>query len=294
MAGFQMDWSALLPDRYRLARELGRGGMATVWLASDRNRHRPVALKILRPQLAVALGTERFLREIELSSRLIHPRILPLLDSGLIAVPGSETLSLPWFTLPYIEGPSLRTRLSLEGRLPLADALQIACEVADALSYAHRQDVLHRDIKPANILLDGAHAVVSDFGIAKALTAASSPDDSSGGMAVGTPAYMSPEQAVGGHALDRRSDIYALGCVLYEMLAGEPPFTGTTAESVARRHISAPVPDIRVVRPDVTEAVATALKRAMSKAPRNRFRSAAHFGRALARVTIPVEIGQHS
>ena len=294
MAGFQMDWSALLPDRYRLERELGRGGMATVWLASDRNRHRPVALKILRPQLAIALGTERFLREIEFTSRLIHPRVLPLLDSGLIRVPGSETLSLPWFTLPYIEGSSLRTRLSLERRLPLTDALRIASEVAEALHYAHLQDVLHRDIKPANILLDGAHAVVADFGIAKALTAASSPDDSSGGLAVGTPAYMSPEQAVGGHSLDGRSDIYALGCVLYEMLAGEPPYTGATAESVARRHISAPVPDIRVLRPDVPGAVATAVKRAMAKAPRNRFRSAAQFGRALERITFPVEAAHHS
>jgi len=294
MAGKQMDWAGLLPDRYQLERELGRGGMATVWLAQDRNRHRPVALKVLRPQLAVALGTERFLREIELTSRLIHPGILPLLDSGLIPVPGSETLSLPWFTLPFIEGPSLRTRLSLERRLPLVDALQIACEVAEALHYAHLQDVLHRDIKPANILLDGAHAVVADFGIAKALTAASSPDDSSSGMAIGTPAYMSPEQAVGGQPLDGRSDIYALGCVLYEMLAGEPPYTGATAESVARRHISAPVPNIRVVRPEVPEAVAAAVKRAMSKAPRNRFRRAADFGRALERVTIPVEAGQHS
>jgi len=294
MDGTRMDWATLLPDRYRLERELGRGGMATVWLARDRNRQRPVALKILRPQLAIALGTERFLREIELTSRLIHPGILPLLDSGLLPVPGSETLSLPWFTLPYIEGSSLRARLSLEGRLPLLDALQIGCEVAEALNYAHLQGVLHRDIKPANILLDGARAVVADFGIAKALTDASSPDDSSGGMAIGTPAYMSPEQAAGGHPLDARSDIYALGCVLYEMLAGEPPYAGATAESVARRHISSPVPNIRVVRPDVPETVAAAVERAMSKAPRSRFRTAAQFGRALERATAPVEVGQHS
>ena len=291
MAWTQQDWTALLPERYQVERQLGRGGMATVWLASDRNRYRPVALKILRPQLAIALGTERFLREVEFTSRLIHQGILPLLDSGLIPVPGSETLRIPWFSMPYVEGPSLRTRLAERGRLPLAEALQIACEVADALQYAHLQDVLHRDIKPANILLDAGHAVVADFGIAKALTAASSPDDSSCGMAVGTPAYMSPEQAVGGHALDGRSDVYALGCVVYEMLAGQPPFTGATAECVARRHISAPVPDVSVVRPDVPAAVATALRRAMAKAPRNRFRSAARFGQALERIPHPIEIG---
>jgi serine/threonine protein kinase len=291
MAGTQQDWTRLVPERYQVERQLGRGGMATVWLARDLTLGRHVALKILRPQLAIALGTERFLREIEFTARLAHPRILPLLDSGLIPVPGSETLRLPWFTMPYVEGPSLRTRLAERGRLPLAEALQIAGEAAEALSYAHLHDVLHRDIKPANILLEGGHAVVADFGIAKALTAASSPDDSSGGMAVGTPAYMSPEQAAGGRALDGRSDIYALGCVLYEMLAGQPPFTGPTAECVARRHISAPVPDVSVVRPDVPAAVATALRRAMAKAPRNRFRSAAHFGRAIERIPHPIGIG---
>ncbi|TFG47779.1 MAG: serine/threonine protein kinase, partial [Gemmatimonadales bacterium] len=189
MAWTQIDWGALLPDRYRVEHQLGQGGMATVWLARDLTHDRSVALKILRPQLAVALGTERFLQEIEFTSRLTHPLILPLLDSGMIRVPGSDTLSLPWYTMPYVEGQSLRTRLSLEGRLPLADAVQIAREAAEALSYAHLQDVLHRDIKPENILLDDGHAVVADFGIAKAITTASSSDDSSGGMAVGTPTY---------------------------------------------------------------------------------------------------------
>jgi serine/threonine-protein kinase len=278
MASVLPDLGVALQDHYRLERELGHGGMAAVWLAQDLKHGRPVALKILRPEFAVTLGPERFLREIELTARLIHPHILSLLDSG--QAPDASGAYL-YYVMPYVEGQSLRDRLIREKKLPLADALQIASEVADALSYAHEHDVLHRDIKPENILLEGGHAVVADFGVAKALSAAANPNDSSGGMAVGTPAYMSPEQAAGGHALDGRSDVYALGCVLYEMLAGQPPFTGATAESVARQHLSARALPIRVLRPTVPEAIGEAIARALAKARADRFSSAKRFAEAL-------------
>jgi serine/threonine-protein kinase len=186
-----------------------------------------------------------------------------------------------YYVMPYVAGESLRARLEREKRLPLLDALEITREVAEALSFAHGQDVVHRDIKPENILLEGRHAMVADFGIAKAITTATSPNDSSGGMAVGTPYYMSPEQAAGWHSVDGRSDIYALGCVLYEMLAGEPPFSGGTRECVARRHLAAPVPDIRVVRPEVPVTVGAAIRRATAKAPADRFQTASEFAAAL-------------
>jgi serine/threonine-protein kinase len=268
MASVLPDLGVALQDHYRLDRELGHGGMATVWLAQDLKHGRPVALKILRPELAVTLGAELFLREIELTSRLTHPHILPLHDSGLIPSSDPEHLpGLPYYTMPYVEGESLRARLMREKQLPLDDALQIAGEVADALSYAHAHDVLHRDIKPENILLEGGHAVVADFGIAKALSAAANADDSSAGMAVGTPAYMSPEQASGGHALDGRSDLYSLGCVMYEMLAGQPPFTGATVQAVLARQAHERPPPLRVVRPDAPAAVERAIAAALAKRP---------------------------
>jgi eukaryotic-like serine/threonine-protein kinase len=266
---------AALVDRYTIERELGRGGMATVYLAVDLRHHRRVALKVLNPQLAAALGPERFLREIEFTARLTHPHILPLHDSG-------EAGGFLYYVMPFVEGESLRDRLTRESQLPLDEALQIAREVADALGYAHGHDVLHRDIKPGNILLESGHAVVADFGIAKALRAAATAEDSSASMAIGTPLYMSPEQAAAERALDGRSDVYALGCVLYEMLAGMPPFQGSTVQAIRARHAVDPVPSLRSVRPSVPAPVEAAIARALAKAPADRFRSATEFAGALA------------
>jgi serine/threonine-protein kinase len=252
---------AALGHRYRLERELGRGGMARVYLANDLRHDRPVALKVLKPELAHALGPERFLREVKITARLNHPHILPLLDSG-------EAQGFLYYVMPYVEGESLRDRLEHEKQLPLDDALLIAREVADALSYAHSHDVVHRDIKPENILLESGHAVVADFGIARAITAAGGEKLTETGLAIGTPAYMSPEQAAGETTLDGRSDLYSLGCVLYEMLAGEPPFTGPTVESIVRQHLAAEPPSITVIRPAVPGWVASALSRALAKTPR--------------------------
>ncbi|MDH3571239.1 MAG: serine/threonine protein kinase, partial [Gemmatimonadota bacterium] len=224
-----------LADRYTIERELGKGGMATVYLAEDVKHHRPVALKVLRPELAAALGPERFLREIEIAANLHHPHILPLYDSG-------EAEGFLYYVMPYVEGESLRDRLEREKQLAIDDALQVAREVADALSYAHAHGVIHRDIKPENILLESGHAVVADFGIARAVDAAGGARLTETGIAIGTPAYMSPEQAGGEKDLDGRSDLYSLGCVLYEMLAGQPPFTGPTVESLVHQHLSAEPP----------------------------------------------------
>ena len=204
-----------LADRYRLDRELGQGGMATVYLAHDLKHDRDVAIKVLRHDVSAALGPERFLAEITTTAHLQHPHILGLLDSG-------EAAGFLYYVMPFVEGESLRQRLTREKQLPLAEAVRIASEAASALDYAHRHGVIHRDIKPENILLEGAHAVVADFGIAKAINAAGGQTLTQTGMAVGTPQYMSPEQAAGETDLDGRSDLYALGCVLYEMLAGQP------------------------------------------------------------------------
>src|SRR2546430_687391 len=232
---------AALAGRYTIERELGRGGMATVYLAQDRKHHRQVAIKVLKPELAAALGPERFLREIDTAARLNHPHILPLHDSG-------EAEGFLFYIMPYVEGETLRNRLDGAGQLPLAEAVQITREVADALSYAHSHDVVHRDIKPENILLEAGHAVVSDFGIARAITAAGGEKLTGTGIAVGTPAYMSPEQAAASARVDERSDIYSLGCMLYEMLAGEPPFTGPSAESIVRQRLAAAPPRVSARR----------------------------------------------
>src|SRR5437867_10154880 len=207
---------AALVERYAIERELGQGGMAVVFLARDLKHRRPVAIKVLRPELAMALGAERFLGEIETVGAFAHPHILPLYDSG-------EAAGFLYYVMPYVEGESLRERLTREKQLPLEDALRIAGEVATALSYAHSRGVVHRDIKPENILLEAGQAVVSDFGIARAITAAAGENLTATGVAVGTPAYMSPEQASGQSRIDGRADIYALGCTLYEMLAGDAP-----------------------------------------------------------------------
>src|SRR5229473_2604463 len=215
--------------------------MATVYLAEDLKHHRQVALKLLRPELAAPLFSDRFLREVRITARLNHPHILPLLDSG-------EAHGFVYYTMPYVEGESLRGRLEREQQLPLDDAIQIAREVADALSYAHSHDFVHRDIKPENILLESGHAVVADFGIARAITAAAGERVTETGIAVGSPAYMSPEQSVGEQALDGRTDIYSLGCVLYEMLAGEPPHTAPSAQAIFAKRLQAPPPRLSTVR----------------------------------------------
>src|SRR5216110_2501686 len=275
---------AALADRYALERELGRGGMATVYLAQDLKHHRKVAIKVLRPELAAALGPERFLREINTAARLNHSHILPLHDSG-------EADEFLYYVMPYVEGATLRERLAREGQLPLAEALQIAREVADALSYAHNHDVVHRDIKPENILFQAGHAVVSDFGIARAITAAAAGTLTETGIAIGTPGYMSTEQAPESERLDGRSDIYSLGCMLYEMLAGEPPYTGANARSVIAKQLTDPVPSVRRLRDTIPPAIDGAVSKALAKAPADRFVTAAQFAEALTpSVTGPVRL----
>jgi len=259
---------------YQVLRELGHGGMATVYLAHDRKHDRQVAIKVLAPELALAVRTQRFLREIRIAAKLNHPHILPLLDSG-------EAAGRLYYVMPYVDGESLRDRLEREHRLPVADALQLAREVADALSYAHNHGVVHRDIKPGNILLSGGHAVVADFGIARALAAAEQRDVTETGVSLGTPAYMSPEQASDGGHVDGRSDLYSLGCVVYEMLAGESPFPGPSSQAVLARHLVDPVPSVRAVNPAVSEVVGAAVTRALAKRPAERFATAAEFAGAL-------------
>src|SRR5438093_1203335 len=222
--------------------------MATVYLAQDLKHRRLVAIKVLKPELAAALGPERFLREIETAARFNHPHILPLHDSG-------EAEGFLYYVMPYAEGESLRERLEREGQLPLDEALRIAREVASALSHAHSHDVVHRDIKPENILLSGGEAVVADFGIGRAIAAAARDTLTGTGIAIGTPGYMSPEQTTGGARLDGRSDIYSLACVLYEMLAGDPPYVASSAQAVAARQSMDPVPRLRTVREKVPAAV---------------------------------------
>ena len=263
-----------LAGRYTVERELGRGGMAIVFLARDRRHERLVALKTLRPELLPSVGPGRFLREIQIAARLQHPNILPLHDSG-------EAEGLLYYVMPYIEGESLRQRLDREGQLSIQDSLDIAHQVAQALSYAHSLGVVHRDIKPENILLSGEHALVADFGIARAITAAGGERLTETGLAVGTAAYMSPEQAAADPRVDGRSDIYSLGCVVYEMLAGQPPFTGPSAQAVVARHTLDPVPPLRTLRKTVSPGVEQTLLKALEKNPADRFRTASQFSDAL-------------
>jgi tRNA A-37 threonylcarbamoyl transferase component Bud32/tetratricopeptide (TPR) repeat protein len=259
-----------LADRYELDREIGSGGMAHVYHAYDRQHEREVAIKIMRPELSAAIGMERFLREIRIEARLQHPNILPLHDSG--AADG-----LLYYVMPFVDGESLRDRIKREKQLPVPEAIRIAREVADALDYAHQHNVVHRDIKPGNILLSGGHPLVADFGLARALSAADGESLTASGIAVGTAEYMSPEQASGESDVDGRSDIYALGCVLYEMLAGDPPFTGRTVQSVLARHRQDRVPPLRVVRPLVPRGVELAVERSLAKIPADRFATARAF-----------------
>ena len=269
---------AALADRYLIERELGRGGMATVYLARDLKHRRPVALKVLNPSVAASLGADRFLREIELAARLQHPHILTVFDSG-------EADGALWFTMPYVSGESLRDRLRRERQLPLADALQIATEAARALDFAHQHGIIHRDIKPENLLLttDGS-TVVADFGIARALGETGELTET--GMVVGTPAYMSPEQGAGERALDGRTDVYSLACVLYEMLAGEPPYTGLNPQALLAKRLSEPVPHLRTTR-EVPLSVERTITRALARLPADRYPSAGEFARALQATSEP-------
>jgi serine/threonine protein kinase len=267
-----------LHHRFRIERELGHGGMATVYLAHDLVHDQPVALKVVKPVLAAALGPDRFLREIRITGRLHHPNILPLLESGIAG-------DLPWYSMPFVEAESLRERLAQAGgRLAFAEVLGIGRQIAAALDYAHAAGVVHRDIKPANILLAGAHAWIADFGIARMAAGEGDSPITSGSLVVGTPYYMSPEQARGGGTLlDGRSDIYSFGCVLYEMLAGEPPFTGPTREAILARHAVDPVPPLTTVRPDAGRSTEAVLATALAKSPARRFATAAEAMAALER-----------
>ena len=265
--------SALL-SRYHLDRELGRGGMATVYLATDLRHDRRVALKVLHPELSSALGPDRFLREIKLAARLNHPHIIPLFDSG-------EAAGYLYYVMPVVEGETLRDRILREGRIPLDESLQIVRGIASALDYAHRQNIVHRDIKPENVMLQDGEAMVMDFGIAKALSAASNDTLTQTGMMVGTPAYVSPEQAAGDGVIDGRSDQYSLACVLYEMISGRKPFVGATAQATLSKRFSDPVPSLRSVHSETTEEVETALSPAMAKEAKDKFGTTMEFAKAL-------------
>ncbi|MGD2122958.1 MAG: serine/threonine-protein kinase [Gemmatimonadota bacterium] len=275
---------AALADRYRIEREIGRGGMATVFLARDLRHERQVAVKVLDPELAQGLGADRFLREIRTAANLTHPHILPVFDSG-------EAHGFLFYVMPYVKGESLRFRLDREGQLPVEEAVQITQEIADALAYAHEEGVIHRDVKPANIMLEAGHAVLADFGVARAVAEAKDERITRTGTSLGTPAYMSPEQATGERDLDGRSDQYALGCVFYEMLAGHPPFAGARAEAVVRQHLTVDPPPVTQVRTAVPTLVAGALTRALAKSPADRYRSASEFGAALGQAAMAAPTG---
>ncbi len=281
MPELQSRLQVALADRYRIEGEIGAGGMATVYLAQDLRHDRKVALKLLRPELSAVIGAERFLAEIKLTANLQHPHILPLFDSG-------EADGFLFYVMPFVEGESLRSRLTREKQLPVADAVRIATEVASALDYAHRHGVVHRDIKPENILIHDGRALVADFGIALAASKAGGNRMTETGMSLGTPHYMSPEQAMGEREITARSDVYALGVVLYEMLTGDPPFTGSTAQAIVARVLTESprpiLPQRHTIPPEVEAAVLTALE----KLPADRFGSAAEFAEALAgRGTVP-------
>jgi serine/threonine-protein kinase len=272
---------AALAGRYDVERELGTGGMATVYLARDLRHERHVAIKVLRPDLAAVIGAERFLREIKTIANLQHPHILGLIDSG-------EVNGAAYFVMPYVDGESLRGRLHREQQLPITDAVRIATEIAGALDYAHRHGVIHRDIKPENILLHDGRALVADFGIALAASKAGGARITETGMSLGTPTYMSPEQAMGEREITARSDVYALGCVTYEMLVGEPPFTGPTAQAIIAKVMTEKPASLRRQRERVPDTVEDAVLTALEKLPADRFATAAEFSAALVTPMRPI------
>ena len=265
-----------LSDRYEVRSEIGSGGMATIFRARDLKHERDVALKVFRPEVAELLGSERFFREIRIAAKLTHPHILPLHDSG-------QADGLLYYVMPLVEGESLRTRLAASRQLPVAEAVRIAGQVASALDYAHRQGIVHRDIKPENILLHEGQALVADFGIALAVHAAGAERLTQTGLFIGTPTYMSPEQATGDPTLDGRSDVYSLACVLHEMLCGKPPFTGPSAQAIVAQLLTERPPDVRACRENVPENVATAVRVALSKVPADRQHTAGEFAEDLVR-----------
>ena len=264
-----------LAGRYAVERELGQGGMATVYLATDERHGRQVAIKVLKPELASALGPDRFLREIRLAAGLQHPHILAVYDSG-------DADGLLYYVMPFVEGESLRDRLDREQQLPIHDAVILAREVADALAFAHSRGVVHRDIKPENILISGGHAVVADFGIARAVHAAGEEKLTQTGMSIGTPTYMSPEQAMGDESVDGRSDIYSLGCVIYEMLCGQPPFLGPNPMAILARHSMEAVPSLSIVRNTVPPELEDIVYQALAKVPADRYQTAKQLALALS------------
>ncbi len=277
-----------LQDRYRVERELGSGGMATVYVAEDLRHERKVAVKVLKPELSAILGAERFLNEIRVTAHLQHPHILPLYDSG-------SAEGLLYYVMPYIEGESLRDRLAREKQLPIEEAIEITRAVASALDYAHRHNVVHRDIKPENILVHEGQALVADFGIALAVSAAGGHRLTETGLSLGTPHYMSPEQATGDRQLDGRSDIYSLGCVAYEMLAGDPPHTGSTAQAIIAKIVTETPSRLSLARPSVPPQVEAAIHKALEKLPADRFATAGQFAEALVKPsTVPATVGAPS
>jgi eukaryotic-like serine/threonine-protein kinase len=265
-----------LGERYTLEREVARGGMATLYLAREISNNQLVAIKVMHPAVTNALGTERFLREIEIAASLSHPLIVPLYHSG-------NAGGVLYYVMPYVEGESLYQRLERERQLPLDAALQITHDVAEALGYAHSQGFLHRDIKPENILLAGGRALVADFGLARAIGAADHEKLTETGIRVGTVFYMSPEQLRGQRDLDQRADIYSLGCILYEMLTGEPPYAGRVINQVVTRIVREPIPSARRLCPTVPPAVDQAISRALAKAAADRFATMQDFAAALPR-----------
>jgi DNA-binding SARP family transcriptional activator len=269
---------AVAQNPYVLERELGRGAVATVYLARDRRFDRPVALKLLRPDVATPTDARRFRREIAILARLYHPHILQLYDSGVLAGDGPAGL---YFVMPYVSGESLRQRLRRESPLPLETAVDLATDLAEALAYAHGRGVVHRDLRPENVLLEAGHALLADFGIAGVLESVGGERLSASGIVLGHPGYCSPEQARGSRAIDGRSDIYSLGCVLYEMLSGEPAFTGATSAAIMARQMAGEVRPLRTVCPELPASLEEAVLRAMALQPENRYASAAEFGAAL-------------
>ena len=262
-----------LADRFAIERELGSGGMAIVYLAEDMKHHRKVAVKVLRPELVASVGADRFLREIQVAAGLNHPHILSLHDSG-------EADGFLYYVMPFVEGESLRTRLQRDNQLSIEEALRIALEIAEGLSFAHSHDVVHRDIKPENVLLANGHAIVADFGIAQAVCAGCDENLTRTGVVIGTPAYMSGEQARADQ-IDPRTDVYSLGCILYEMLSGQQPYRGGTVEEMLTLHIAGPIPSVRQLRPGVPQALDDVIQKALAKSRADRFATGTEFAEAL-------------